>query len=219
MRVDALNLRQQQKVHGGGSALSRTPEFFETSLLTTPPIKIMGAATYYEILALPAALRTCAIPPQTLRTAYRRALLQNHPDKSSSKTVLSGKHGKSGEGKVYSIDEISLAFAVLGDLKAKAEYDTSILRNAASGKAKEEEFRTGVEVVDLDDLVFVADNTAEGDVDGEGIWYRSCRCGDERGFEVREEDLEEAVGEGEVSVGCKGCSLWLRVLFGVLEEG
>ena len=143
----------------------------------------------------------------------------NHPDKSSGKTDVNGKNGKSRDGNVYSIDEIALAFTVLGDRKAKAEYDKSILGNGASGKGQEEQFRTGVEVVDLDDLVFLADVKGGGDDGQEGIWYRGCRCGDERGFEVHEEDLEEAVGEGEVSVGCKGCSLWLRVLFGVLEEG
>jgi diphthamide biosynthesis protein 4 len=37
-------------------------------------------------------------------------------------------------------------------------------------------------------------------------------------LEVREEDLEDAGEEGEVVVGCRGCSLWLRVLFGVVEE-
>jgi len=70
-------------------------------------------------------------------------------------------------------------------------------------------FHTGIETVDLDDL-----NVNEA----QGIWYRGCRCGDERGFLVREADLEEAVDDGEISVGCKGCSLWLKVLFGVMED-
>lgn len=70
-------------------------------------------------------------------------------------------------------------------------------------------FRTGIETVDLDDL----------EVDeAQGIWYRSCRCGDERGFLIKEADLEEAAEDGEVSVGCRGCSLWLKVLFGVVED-
>jgi hypothetical protein len=33
-----------------------------------------------------------------------------------------------------------------------------------------------------------------------------------------ESDLEEATEDGEISVGCRGCSLWLKVLFGVMEE-
>jgi hypothetical protein len=49
-------------------------------------------------------------------------------------------------------------------------------------------------------------------------WFKSCRCGDERGFQVREADLEEASDIGELHIGCRGCSLWLKVLFGVVEE-
>jgi diphthamide biosynthesis protein 4 len=63
--------------------------------------------------------------------------------------------------------------------------------------------------VDLDDLVYD---------EAEVTWHRSCRCGDDRGFLIRETDLEEASDIGELHVGCKGCSLWLRVLFGVVEE-
>jgi len=70
-------------------------------------------------------------------------------------------------------------------------------------------FRTGIETVDLDDLKVD---------EAQGIWYRSCRCGDERGFLIKEADLEEAAEDGEISVGCKGCSLWLKVLFGVMED-
>jgi diphthamide biosynthesis protein 4 len=57
------------------------------------------------------------------------------------------------------------------------------------------------------------------DETSEQIWYRSCRCGDERGFVIMESDLEDAAQEGEIRVGCTGCSLWLRVLFGVVEDG
>ncbi|TVY83446.1 Secondary metabolism regulator laeA [Lachnellula suecica] len=145
------------------------------------------------------------IPAQTLRSAYRRALLQNHPDKSqlSSQPTLS----------LFSIDQISEAFSILSDAGSRAKYDKELKlqnngANAAEGKGRQE-FRTGVETVDLDDLEF--DEAQEE-------WYRSCRCGDGRGFLIREADLEEAADDGELSVGCKGCSLWLKVLFGVIEE-
>jgi DnaJ-class molecular chaperone len=176
--------------------------------------------THYEILALHPSLRNASyIPTQSLRTAYRRALLQYHPDKLSS-SALNTK-GARGREK-YTIDEITQAFNVLGDKKARAKYDAELKlqrpnsgingHNGHNGAG----FQTGVEAVDLDDLNF-EENGGEG---GEGIWSRSCRCGQERGFEVREGDLEDAEREGEreVSVGCKGCSLWLRVLFGVVEE-
>jgi len=120
--------------------------------------------------------------------------------------------------KYYTVDQIALAFNTLNNAKSRAKYDAELKLQSRSINGDtnvESGFRTGVEVVDLDDLVY-----QEEEVNGGGMWYRSCRCGQERGFEVREEDLEEASrgGEGEVSVGCKGCSLWLRVLFGVLEE-
>ncbi|KAF1914944.1 hypothetical protein BDU57DRAFT_501729 [Ampelomyces quisqualis] len=54
---------------------------------------------------------------------------------------------------------------------------------------------------------------------GEGlmVWTRACRCGFAQGYRICEEELEDAVGrgEGEVLVGCGGCSLWVRVGFGV----
>lgn len=168
--------------------------------------------THYEILSLPPSLRESPnISVQTLRNAYRRALLQNHPDKTSAlKTNLTNTTK-------FTVDQISEAFNVLGDTKRRAKYDAELKlqHTGASGRARgneEQGFRTGVEVVDLDDLECE---------EGEGVWYRSCRCGEEKGFEVREQDLEKVSGEGEseISVGCKGCSLWLRVLFGVVDEG
>lgn len=70
-------------------------------------------------------------------------------------------------------------------------------------------FHTGVENVDLDDLEF--DEADE-------CWYRSCRCGNDRGYLFREPDLVEVADEGELMVGCLDCSLWLRVHFAVLED-
>jgi len=104
---------------------------------------------------------------------------------------------------------------VLSTPKLRAEYDRELrLRGvgfaSSPGSGKVERFKTGVEVVDLDDLAFD---------DREDVWYRGCRCGDERGFLLREGDLEGAVQEGEITVGCRGCSLWVKVLFGVIEEG
>jgi diphthamide biosynthesis protein 4 len=158
--------------------------------MTTP-------TSHYEILNLPHDA-----PLQTVRPAYHRALLLHHPDKTAS--LISQPPSKQPK---YSIDQISSAFTILSDAKTRARYDADL--SVDNGvKDPQGGFKTGVEVVDLDDL--------EG---GDGAWWRGCRCGQERGYEVREGDLEAAIGEGEVLVGCKGCSLWLRVLFGVAEEG
>lgn len=161
--------------------------------------------TYYEVLGLPEALRGDPnLSAHTIRNAYRRALLQNHPDKATQHDV---------KGATFSIDQISEAFSILSDRKARAGYDKGQKQKVAEherGVKGREVFRTGIETVDLDDL--------ETD-EAQGVWYRSCRCGDERGFLIRESDLEEAAEDGEISVGCRGCSLWLKVLFGVVEEG
>jgi diphthamide biosynthesis protein 4 len=164
--------------------------------------------TYYEILDIPPALQNePTIPVATLRSAYRRALLQNHPDKAQAGTNAQAKPT------TYTIDQISTAFSQLSNSKLRAQYDRELRLQSRSINGSEqkagETFRTGVEIVDLDDL-----NVVEED----GIWYRSCRCGEDRGFLIREQDLEEAAEDGEISVGCKGCSLWLKVLFGVMED-
>jgi diphthamide biosynthesis protein 4 len=59
-----------------------------------------------------------------------------------------------------------------------------------------------------------------GETETETEWHRACRCGVAPGFVIREAELESAVqaGEAEVLVGCAGCSLWVRVGFGV-DEG
>jgi len=167
--------------------------------------------TYYEILDLPTAIQhDQTIPSQILRSAYRRALLQNHPDKSTKKPPLNSNQKPA----IYSIDQISAAFKILSDPKLRGKYDaeSKLQPNTATnvnGEIERRGFQTGIEVVDLDDLQMDEEK---------GTWYRACRCGDDWGFFIREEDLEEAADEGEVSVGCRGCSLWLKVLFGVVEE-
>ena len=170
--------------------------------------------THYETLGLPSSLQNgSALAGQTLRAAYRAALLRWHPDKS---TINSGtlKSSRSEPRSRYSIDQISTAYSTLSDSKKREEYNRElraqdIFKADTKRNSWEKKFKTGVEIVDLDDLTYD---------EAQGVWYRGCRCGDEKGFEVREENLEEGQTDGEVAVGCKGCSLWLRVLFGTVHE-
>lgn len=164
-------------------------------------------ASYYEILGIPQALRDDPnVSVKTIRNGYKRALLQNHPDK----TLVSQKAAATSSGTVvqYSIDQISKAYSTLSNPKLRAEYDKQLKLETATSHIGER-YHTGVEVADLDDLQVDEVN---------GTWYRSCRCGDERGYLVTEQDLEEAEADGELNVGCNRCSLWLKVLFGVIEE-
>jgi diphthamide biosynthesis protein 4 len=171
-------------------------------------------ATHYEILDLPAPLQNePTISAQILRAAYRRALLRHHPDKSSKPTL----NLKPQSGAPFTVDQITHAFRTLSDPQARAAYNASLalqhhtVADGLGGKSSEG-WKTGIETVDLDDLAGSEEEAKEQ------TWYKSCRCGEERGFVVTEGDLEDAVREGEVTVGCRGCSLWLRVLFGVVVD-
>ncbi|KAF2098496.1 hypothetical protein NA57DRAFT_56162 [Rhizodiscina lignyota] len=170
---------------------------------------------FYSILALPTPSPSTPPPSSdTLKEAYRRALLRHHPDKSNSSPLkpASAQNTPNQSSPKPTIDEITLAFRTLSSPSLRAEHDRELrLRKAVDGADGAEVFHTGLDTVDLDDLEY--DDDAE-------LWYRACRCGQERGFVVDEAQLEKAAerGEGEVLVGCRGCSLWLNVLFGVVEE-
>jgi diphthamide biosynthesis protein 4 len=168
-------------------------------------------ATHYEVLGLPNFLAgTQEVPAQgIIKTAYRRALLLHHPDKH--KGTDAGAAGSKNSPK-FTIDEITTAYTILHSAQSRAAYDRDLRLQPDSRTTSEEErqvFKTGVETLDLDDLSYDEEKNE---------WYRECRCGDERGFLVQEADLEEAAADGEIGVGCRGCSLWIKVLFGVMEE-
>jgi diphthamide biosynthesis protein 4 len=135
-----------------------------------------------------------------------------------------GENRREGKARGPSVDAITAAYRVLSSTEARRAFERGLLaRGAVGGSGGEAGWdadpdagaHVGLEVVDLDDLVW---EEGEG---GEGVWWRSCRCGEERGFVVRERQLvrEEEVGGRELLVGCVGCSLWLRVGFGVVSEG
>jgi curved DNA-binding protein CbpA len=167
---------------------------------------------YYEILQLtPSSLDSQQDPSQALKRAYRRALLIHHPDKKSPPST-SHPSTKPPAASSITVDQISLAYATLSSPSSRSAYDKALLTQSHASLANpttSDSFQTGIHEVDLDDLDY--------DAVGEE-WFRSCRCGNERGYRFRETDLEEAADFGEVMVGCQDCSLWLRVRFAVVEE-
>ncbi|KAL5333542.1 CSL zinc finger-domain-containing protein [Aspergillus crustosus] len=196
------------------------------------------SSDFYEILNLPFPHTSNPYSKQQLKNAYHKALLKHHPDKASSAitndqltTPLqlpshadSSPQSHSDKSTLtFTIDEITTAYKTLSSPTLRAEYDRTLRldRDRASGGGKNGTvFHTGLEVLDLEDLEFEEDTgsgTNTGSCKGD-LWYRGCRCGDERGFQVSERDLEREAENGEVVVGCRGCSLYMKVLFAVQED-
>ncbi|KAI1383296.1 uncharacterized protein F4822DRAFT_72712 [Hypoxylon trugodes] len=185
--------------------------------------------TLYDILALtPKHLEGQAGVAQQqiiVKQAYHRALLKYHPDKltsakdgssspqskpSASKSTAKQKSGSQPRIQ-YTVDQIQHAYTVLSDRKQRSEYDR-VLRTSPSQRQTQSSsstFRTGVETVDLDDVSFD---------ERTGVYYRSCRCGNARGYSFTEGNLEEFEEDGVLMVECLDCSLWVRVLFAAAEE-
>jgi diphthamide biosynthesis protein 4 len=181
---------------------------------------------YYTTLNLSTRKYDPTLTPAEVKAAYKRALLQHHPDKKTSSTSTPPQSQSKPNNKNITIDSIALAYKILSSPSLKAEYDSHLQQTSRSrnnnnnnsnpdSDSEDEEsdkiFRTGLDTVDLDDLEFVEESGS----DKEETWTRGCRCGDDGGFVVTEKELEANAEDGEVIVGCRGCSLWLRVLFGV----
>lgn len=186
----------------------------------------------YEILSLPfTGSSTTVLSKQQIKIAYHKALLKHHPDKANAvakETVLNGstvstnsfpaKSDANPPRQQYTIDQITAAYKTLSDPALRAEYNRSLRLDrlkVAQREKTSDVFHTGLEIVDLEDLACEEAEGGDGD-----CWYRGCRCGDERGFLVNEEDLEREAEHGEIIIGCRGCSLWLKILFAVeADEG
>ena len=165
--------------------------------------KSANPPTHYDILNLPPSHHSAETPTSaSIKLAYHRALLLHHPDKPN----------RAPNKNRYTVDEISLAYRTLSDAASRTSYDSLLLSRQQKAPEIGGDGAPGGEIVDLEDLEY--DDAAE-------IWYRSCRCGQERGFKVTEEDLEKAVREDvkEVVVGCGGCSLHIKVLFDWVDGG
>jgi len=168
---------------------------------------LSAPSSHYEVLGLPCSSSRVQVTTQDIKKAYRRALLQHHPDKLDNLHLPRINHPYSPTSTAkYSIDDISLAFKVLSDPRAKADHDRElrVRQQGPQNKSADVNAQTGLEAVDLDDLNYD---------EGQEVWYLGCRCGEDRGFTVTEEELDKEKEHSEVITGCRGCSLWLKVLF------
>ncbi|KAJ9626362.1 Diphthamide biosynthesis protein 4 [Taxawa tesnikishii (nom. ined.)] len=162
---------------------------------------------HYNILALSHRRYDGALTVQDVKQAYRRALLRHHPDKAPETDAHPGRQLRPTHAQI-TVDAIALAYKTLSDPALKSDYDRNLrlaqTRGAAGSSNEDKVFHTGLDVVDLDDLEYD---------EATGVWWRGCRCGQERGYIVTEDELEKDARYGELITGCKGCSLWLKVLF------
>lgn len=170
--------------------------------------------THYDVLRLDRD-DFSSLSKDDIKAAYRRALLIHHPDKISSDAGRGPSTLKSGSENVqpkhrYSIDDIVSAYEILSDPTKRADYNRSLGRDSWKRANDRHNGGThiGVESYDLEDLTYDEDK---------GTWSRSCRCGDEKGYVVTEADLERESQQGEIYVGCRGCSLFIKVQFAIEE--
>jgi diphthamide biosynthesis protein 4 len=156
---------------------------------------------YYAVLGLPTSPNNASFTEKDIKQAYRQALLANHPDKSEQKHATQPK---------YTVDEITIAYKILSNAGCRSEHDRILRLQAFSLQQSDAKNLTGLETVDLDDMEYD---------EATSVWYRSCRCGNERGYQITEEELGKELDHGAIISGCGGCSLWLTVVFQVAEQG
>lgn len=127
---------------------------------------------------------------QEIKTAYRKALLEHHPDKSA-KSVKSAKSSTTAPSQLQKdLDIIRLAYITLSNQPSRQEYDDS--RTAHADNAEKMGPRPS-NIVSLDDF-------EEKEVEDGIQWTYSCRCGGH--FTLTEELLERDVH----LVICDSCS-------------
>lgn len=154
---------------------------------------------FYQILGLVQEQHDPVIAAEHLRQAYKRALLQHHPDKHAATGTEKRSH-------TLTVDQLSEAFRVLSDPDLRSQYDRKLRLERQNGLANVATRHTGMETVDLEELDFNEESST---------WVRECRCGSKPAYIVTEAELEKNADFGELITGCKGCSLWLKVLFTV----
>lgn len=169
--------------------------------------KLNQESDYYCVLGLrtPHSADTAYLTADTLKSAYRRALLLNHPDKVADQEAAQRTRG--GAKQHLTVDQIAQAYKTLSDPVSRSKYDEDLLKKARLGADNGYKQGVGLETVDLEDLDY---NTLSQN------WVRQCRCGGT--YSVSEHELEEVASEGEVIASCHGCSLCIRITFATVDE-
>ncbi|KAI5811464.1 hypothetical protein DFH27DRAFT_520880 [Peziza echinospora] len=115
----------------------------------------------------------------------------------------------------YTLDQILTAYTTLSTDRGRRTYEREFRLNLLllqTNPTTNTNINAPTENVDLSEFIYHEQWSRH---------TRSCRCGEEEGFVVLDHELAESVGpdgKGEVVVGCAGCSLWVRVGFGVMGD-
>ena len=188
-----------------------------------PSRPVRQTPSYYEILQLSHYKDSKALTRDDVKAAYHRALLIHHPDKATTRNASAEPIARrsanddddDNDGSAYySIDQIVAAYETLVDPRKRSAYDERLHRTSFSGgtarlSKNEKGTHPGVEALDLEDLSYNEETNT---------WHHECRCGNEDGYVLDEADMEKEAERGEIYVGCKGCSLFIKVVFSVTEE-
>ncbi|KAJ6262484.1 Diphthamide biosynthesis protein 4 [Drechslerella dactyloides] len=198
--------------------------------------------THYTILSLPPSLPPSTHPSYqtTVKRAYHRTLLRCHPDKlpTGVSAVKTTAHhdGEDNPTEIYTIDQINTAYKTLSNPSLRHAYDASLRQlQSQSSQQKVDAYRAGgLDVIDLDDMVFRDDEGVAGATGGR--YTRSCRCGAEEGYVLTEDEMDEVEAEVQrqraanptapatttrgrsMIVGCLGCSLYVQVDWAVCDD-
>ncbi|KAK6529729.1 Diphthamide biosynthesis protein 4 [Arthrobotrys megalospora] len=186
--------------------------------------------THYTILSIPQSLQSAHKNYQSLlKKSYHRTLLRCHPDKLPAGASVAGQvnqgDGIESQEEIYTIDQINTAYKTLSSPALRQEYDLALRSALSKGTNGDGGYKTGLDVVDLDDMVYQEDGSAGGK------FTRSCRCGAEEGYVLTEEDMDDVEKEVQqlqkanngskarsMIIGCLGCSLWVQVEWVVCDD-
>jgi len=143
---------------------------------------------YYTLLGI-----TRSAAPDTIKSAYHRALLRLHPDKQ--------RQSADDPSPSTNIGLLQDAFLTLSTATQRAAYDARYELSRGAPRP--------AQVVSLEDFDFSDSEGPDGTV---SIWSLACRCGGM--YKVTENDLER----GRHLVGCENCSEVVWVGYEMVEE-
>lgn len=143
--------------------------------------------SYYSVLDVPAGA-----PLEAIKAAYRRKLLQVHPDKQRCSANSDTNNASSD------LIRIQEAYDILKDPQARAVYDSRL---------RSEQLRSRFEGIPWM-TIKVSDMDLVEDSHGHSLYEYDCRCGGV--FELRMELLHE-LARGPVQLTCLHCSSGLQI--------